>query len=629
MNTDSVYSDKIKSILHIIQTIFKSEHCRDVLERLHIAGSKHYIEYLARCNYLPVYLDNKEDIDPDQTQISYILRKKKVRDCLDLQIDMYYNAFIHNTEYNEASMKLRPDDIYINIFRRYDSIINNDTLYGLCIQYLKQIDTDDINLTSFLSNVNFIDNLCNICEMIQYVYEDERMRVLVNEIKRINKLLPANVYIPFQGGSIRYYTIGNIPISEVKIFKTKSRAPYMITLEAFRIEEVTELLKSKSEDEVDKLSTSKDDFKSKRSLSFTSTLVSPKALTETGLIKSDVHHRSYPTKTFINNKERGGVNYLQEADIKLSKPIFIKNNYASENGVKENTHNIDDIEVGGDIKEFRTIEEVVHQVSFDHRASFKKSNVSEECQPEDIIYKGEYLGTQHIEEEHKSTVVEVEVAASEQIPITDWDSIFGEKIEVQTERLRKTSPFGNLSTYKLFKIIIKSGEDLRQEQFATQLINEFNQIFRLEKVDCWVSSYEILATGNNCGIIEVVPNAISIDQLKRKVKNYEGLSDFYKSYFGPINSDKYRHAMDNFINSLAGYSLVCYFLQIKDRHNANIMITDKGHIVHIDFGFMLSNAPGKGLQFEKAPFKLTQDFVDTLGGVNSKYFNRFRKLLWK
>jgi phosphatidylinositol 4-kinase len=178
-------------------------------------------------------------------------------------------------------------------------------------------------------------------------------------------------------------------------------------------------------------------------------------------------------------------------------------------------------------------------------------------------------------------------------------------------------------------MIVKSGEDLRQEQFATQLINEFYQIFKMEKVDCWVNTYEILATGNNVGIIEVVPNAISLDQLFRRVKNYSGLGNFYQNYFGPTNSPQYKQAMDNFISSLAGYSLVCYFLQIKDRHNANILIDDQGHLIHIDFGFMLSNAPGKGIQFEKAPFKFTKEFVDVMGGVNSKYFNKFRKLLWK
>ena len=40
------------------------------------------------------------------------------------------------------------------------------------------------------------------------------------------------------------------------------------------------------------------------------------------------------------------------------------------------------------------------------------------------------------------------------------------------------------------------------------------------------------------------------------------------------------------------------------------MLVDKeGHLIHIDFGFMLTDAPGKGLHFETAPFKLSTDFV--------------------
>ena len=61
----------------------------------------------------------------------------------------------------------------------------------------------------------------------------------------------------------------------------------------------------------------------------------------------------------------------------------------------------------------------------------------------------------------------------------------------------------------------------------------------------------------------------------------------------------------NFIESLAGYSLLCYLLVIKDRHNANILIDSSGHIVHIDFGFLLTHFPG-GIEFEHAPFKLTE-----------------------
>lgn len=50
-------------------------------------------------------------------------------------------------------------------------------------------------------------------------------------------------------------------------------------------------------------------------------------------------------------------------------------------------------------------------------------------------------------------------------------------------------------------------------------------------------------------------------------------------------------------------------VQIKDRHNGNLLIDEEGHIIHIDFGFMLSNSPG-GVNFESAPFKLTRELLE-------------------
>ena len=228
----------------------------------------------------------------------------------------------------------------------------------------------------------------------------------------------------------------------------------------------------------------------------------------------------------------------------------------------------------------------------------------------------------HIEEE--------EVSFEGEVNQEYFDRIFGETIEEKENKLKKKSIFGKIKTHKIFRCIFKTHEDLRQEQFATQLINEFYQIFKLENTGCWLNTYEIISTGNNSGLVEMVDNSLSLDQLKQKT-NHISLKNFYIKFFGKGSeeSSAYKKAMDNYVASLAGYSLVCYFLQIKDRHNGNILIDNEGHLIHIDFGFLLSNAPGKGLKFENAPFKLSRDMVDCLGGVDGKYFGEFRKLLKK
>ena len=76
---------------------------------------------------------------------------------------------------------------------------------------------------------------------------------------------------------------------------------------------------------------------------------------------------------------------------------------------------------------------------------------------------------------------------------------------------------------------------------------------------------------------------------------------------------------------LSGYSVVTYLLQIKDRHNGNILIDRDGHLIHIDFGFMLSNSPGN-IGFEAAPFKLPLEYIEVLGGIDGEPYKEFRRL---
>lgn len=67
--------------------------------------------------------------------------------------------------------------------------------------------------------------------------------------------------------------------------------------------------------------------------------------------------------------------------------------------------------------------------------------------------------------------------------------------------------------------------------------------------------------------------------------------------------------------------------RLQDRHNGNILLDDAGHLIHIDFGFMLSNSPG-GVNFEAAPFKLTRELLEIMDssseGQPSEMFDYYK-----
>ncbi|KAK3368222.1 kinase-like domain-containing protein [Podospora didyma] len=216
-------------------------------------------------------------------------------------------------------------------------------------------------------------------------------------------------------------------------------------------------------------------------------------------------------------------------------------------------------------------------------------------------------------------------------------AVFGEAWEIKKERIRKSSPYGWMKNWDLVSVIVKTGADLRQEAFACQLIRTCHKIWVDAEVPVWVKLMRILVTGESSGLIETIANGVSLHSIKRSLtlatiesgqnprRRIATLKDHFVKAFGLPESEPYRAGVDAFKRSLAAYSMISYVLQLKDRHNGNVLIDNEGHIIHIDFGFMLSNSPGS-VSFEAAPFKLTYEYVEVLGGVGSPDYEDFKKL---
>ena len=645
-------NNRISDIIHTIQTIFKSdtEKEKKELKKYFIAGGDIYT------NYNKGYFTDTIDLIENDSEVK------------------------NKTAYNQAE---QPNIIKINIFTKYGYCTNNEEMViSGGMNSIKQIDENDINLTSFLSNINFFDHLTNICERIRFIDSPEmRQSELIKEITKINENLPYNVYIPFSNKEMRNNLICHISIKDTKIFKTKERAPIILTFECFRLEELCYEHNVKVKAQI-----INEEIKSETN--------------QNSLLPSNEYKRDLDSNNTKLKHHLDKMNYLMSVDIALSKPIFVRK--SSNLNEKKQTKEIKDDE------KFDKIDKVIQRKrsedslnSIDTSTNTNKNSINIESKQSNNNNKSQNLinikdkklksifipneknneievniispGKPKKKQRQRSDSFEINADFSEsssssgednsgsfssiinplgQKPnlfnkisnysqanintfnifkrnqINNYSLVFGETLSSQETRLKYQSQYGYLSSYKVCKVLIKSGEDLRQEQFASQLINEFAQIFKIEEVDCYLYPYEIISTGSNAGIIEVCPNSISLDELKHKTsfEPNNSLKVFYENYFGK-GSKRYKKAIRNLIRSLAGYSLVCYFLQIKDRHNGNILINNEGYLIQIDFGFFLSNAPGG--EFEKAPFKLTDEVIEVIGGINSKYFQIFRKLMWK
>ena len=78
-----------------------------------------------------------------------------------------------------------------------------------------------------------------------------------------------------------------------------------------------------------------------------------------------------------------------------------------------------------------------------------------------------------------------------------WDEIWEDKAEL----IKIKSPYGHFPSYKLRCLIVKGGDDLRQEILAMQLIIKFKQIFENANIKCYLRPYEIIVTSANSGIL--------------------------------------------------------------------------------------------------------------------------------
>lgn len=84
--------------------------------------------------------------------------------------------------------------------------------------------------------------------------------------------------------------------------------------------------------------------------------------------------------------------------------------------------------------------------------------------------------------------------------------------------LKQFSPFRKLHSLKFRNMVVKGGDDLRQEIICMQLIYKMQSIIRDAGIDVFIKPYEIIVLSENSGMLEFVSNSISVDAMKKEME---------------------------------------------------------------------------------------------------------------
>lgn len=585
--------------------------------------NKSPLSQIQKTSSMPDLHDNDDPVS-DGTNVSYSPSPSFTDLVNSSDVSSYASSIRNSSDYRDSMEIGSPT---VNSFNTSNPLRHQPILLNEA-QKIKLLKSN-----YFKNETQFVIALQNISIRLSKVPREARLSTLKAELSLLNKDLPCEVDIPSllpKNKKGRLHKLCRIAINESAVLNSAERVPYLLLVE-YLIDEVDFNSSSSSNRKVLQAMEDADDSVGKKQYKFDISY------------KSSARSTSAETETNCTLKSEKCVDELEEGDLADVSVVKMKNKLKLQQSFNVNSLLKEDEVSKLPIPPLNAQTDHENNIATQLRiASIMLTQLDSPNSPLPQLQASQIKtriidSMQNMQERFGNT----QEAAGERKLSNDMKvaglSYLGEDWNSKKERIRKESKFGHIENWDLFSMIAKTGDDLAQEAFACQLIHLMANIWYQDKVKVWVKRMKILVTSISTGLVETITNAVSVHSIKKAFEKdlldngkvpengVITLKDHFKRMFGDENSERYNRAQENFSISLAAYSVICYILQIKDRHNGNIMLDSEGHIVHIDFGFLLSNSPGS-VGFESAPFKLTQEYVDVLGGINSYHYKKFKTL---
>ncbi|MCP9263033.1 Phosphatidylinositol 4-kinase beta [Dirofilaria immitis] len=206
-------------------------------------------------------------------------------------------------------------------------------------------------------------------------------------------------------------------------------------------------------------------------------------------------------------------------------------------------------------------------------------------------------------------------------------SAMSEPWEDKVARIRHSSPYGRHPLWRLLPVIVKTGDDLRQELLAYQLLSVLRNIWVEEKVPLYLRPYKIVVCSPNSGMIEPILGASSLHQIK---KNMVIRSPTFDAVQPALLTHFSKHLVLQVLKHFLLRSKILY--GVVPGTVLLVIFTSQRQVggTFDTYRFWLYTFHiTKNLGFETSPFKLTRELVDVMGGVDSDMFGYYKILILK
>jgi len=242
---------------------------------------------------------------------------------------------------------------------------------------------------------------------------------------------------------------------------------------------------------------------------------------------------------------------------------------------------------------------------------------------ENIMKVNNFVKT--IEENHSANEIsnldKIKVCVSPTKPELDEQTVCGETFPGEISANRPIPIILSPGT-ELENVILYKSEDLRTDLIVMSIIRLMKNIIEdVLKIDLHVVTYDIQPTSLNTGFIGAVGKSQTLYKIEETLQLT--LANYIKKH-NPDTSAK--ELSERFSRSCAFYSVMTFLLGIGDRHLDNIMLTERGELFHIDYGFIL----GKDPRPMKSPYmRISEGMLDAIGGYHSEEYVQFKDLCYQ